>query len=121
MTTALLPDRDLVRDQPMVEWSEHSHGIRVCAVTQVRHRAREQQFVQEMVSRWLIVGRSLPLVSATSEVVDRRHFMTVEVEVERPADWSRVRKNLSQLCAEIRLGLLSPAYARFIRDNSASR
>jgi oligopeptide transport system substrate-binding protein len=109
---------------PFVTWQELSESMISFSVFAChRYRGQVLRFVSEMLSRWLLPGRE-PAIYSTHSIVFRLpevgesdyHLLQLRLHVGQRLDRATALRNLPRIVREIRLGLQSRAYGRFVCD-----
>ncbi|MCF7851745.1 MAG: hypothetical protein K9M07_00720 [Simkaniaceae bacterium] len=90
-------------------YSEYTHGM--------------GRFISEAVSRWLVLGKQLPLISVSSMAFEfvrypkiSFFFHEVLVRIDSEKDFEMAKTNCDPLLRQIKLNILSVQYARKIVD-----
>ncbi len=122
---ALVQQRIRFSDQlPIIEWSELQKGpCCLSALLLCRYRHNASQFFFEMISRWLLPHKRLNVELFFASDVRLPHLSDdllsvaeVVIYLKGIQEVEEVRRNLSALEAEIRLGIISHYHARRILE-----
>ena len=122
---ALVQQRIRFSDQlPIIEWSELQRGpCCLSALLLCRYRHNACQFFFEMISRWLLPHKRLNVELFFASDVRLPHLSDdllsvaeVVIYLKGIQEVEEVRRNLSSLEAEIRLGIISHYHARRILE-----